>query len=317
VVLGFSVFMNFALLMVVIAPSMTQEAGTLIERRVSGTSFDKIAVISVRGVISRGQAVLLFPSPDMVASVRSQLRMARKDSAVKAVILEVDSPGGTILASDLILKDLQDFKKETKKPLVVCMQGMAASGGYYIAMAGDHIVAHPTTLTGSIGVIMQLINYKEFTKKHGLKWETFIPARAQLKDIGSPSRDMTARDREVFQNMVEKMYDLFVDRVVEGRKGKLTREEIIVLANGQPYLGSEAKESGLVDSLGTLDTAVEEASRLGGISKNPSVVRYEPPPSFASLFGISSTSTGSPDVAQALKALEGKLSPQLLFLYSP
>jgi len=308
--------MNFALLMVVVSQSMTQEAGALIERRVSGTSFDKVAVISVRGVISRGQAVLLFPSPDMVASVRSQLRMARKDSAVKAVVLEVDSPGGTILASDLILKDLNDFKNETKKPLVVCMQGMAASGGYYIAMAGDHIVAHPTTLTGSIGVIMQLINYKELSEKHGLKWETFIPARAQLKDIGSPSRDMTTRDREVFQSMVEKMYDLFVDRVAEGRKGKLTREEIIVLANGQPYLGSEAKESGLVDSLGTLDTAVEEASRLSGISK-PSVVRYEPPPSFASLFGISSTSAGSPDVAQALKALEGKLSPQLLFLYSP
>jgi protease-4 len=316
-VLAFSVFINLVLLMVVASQSMGPSGGNLMEKRISGMGRDKIAVISVQGVISQGEAVLLFPTADMVETVRTQLEIAHNDDAVKAVILKVDSPGGTITASDLIFKEIVDFRKKSGKPVVVWMGSVAASGGYYISMAADTVVAHPTTMTGSIGVIMQLMNYKELTEKHGLKWETFVPANAKLKSIGSPSKEMTPEERAVFQNMVEKMYDHFVDRVVEGRRGKLTREQILTLANGQPYLGTEAFESGLVDKLGPMETAVDEAKALAGISGDPSVISYYRYSPFGSLFGVETAATGgkSADIAGALKALENKMTPRLLYLW--
>ncbi len=320
-VLCFSVFLNFILLVAVMAQgmSMGMDGGNLVEKRVMGRDAAKIAVVSVQGVISRGESVLLFPSQDMVEHVKSQLRAAAKDPMVKAVVLEVDSPGGTVTASDLIYKEILDFRTKQAKPVVVCMQGMAASGGYYISMAADKIVAHPATLTGSIGVIMQLINYKELSGKYGLKWETFKPQNAPLKDVGSSTRDMTEEDRRVFQTMVEKMYEMFLKRVEEGRKGILTREQIMKLANGQPYLGIEAEELKLVDKLGTLETAIEEAKLLAGIQGDPSVVRYSKVTPFSALFGMKAGQPG-PDVSgleAAAMAIESKLTPRLMYLYCP
>ncbi len=321
VVLGFSVFLNLILLMAVVSQGMAMsgDGANLVEKRVMGKDAQKIAMVQVQGVISRGESVLLFPAPDMVEQVRSQLKAAKKDPSVKAVILDVDSPGGTVTASDLIHKEILEFRKETGKPVVVCMEGMAASGGYYISMAADKIVAHPATITGSIGVIMQLVNYKELSGKYGLKWETFKPANAALKDVGSPTRDMTAEDRNVFQTMVEKMYDLFIKRVEEGRKGILSREQILKIANGQPYLGVEAEELKLVDRLGTLETAVDEAKKLAGMTGDPSVVRYQKLSPFASLFGMDSAAK-RPELSgleAAALAIEGKMTPKLLFLYCP
>jgi len=233
-------------------------------------SGDKVAVISLSGAITNGGSYSFLSSTITPGSVREQLNKAEKDAAVKAIVLRVDSPGGQVIPSEEISAMVEKAKES--KPVVVSMGSMAASGGYYISAKADKIVAFPGTATGSIGVISQIPNLKGLYEKLGIEMQTFTGGK--YKDMYSGLRELTPEEKEIMQRMVDVYYEQFVEVVAEGRG--LDKEEVRNLATGQLYTGAEAKELGLVDELGGLDTAIDLASELAGVT-SPEVEYYNPP----------------------------------------
>jgi len=231
---------------------------------------DKIAVISLSGTITTESSSLFFGSTITPELVRDYLTKAEEDTAVKAIVLRIESPGGEIAPCQEILWEIERVKET--KPIVVSMGGTAASGGYYISTKAAKIVALPTTMTGSIGVISQVMNIEGLLEKLGIQIETFKGGK--YKGMYSGFREMTPEEEEIMQGMVDEYYEQFIDVVAEGRG--LSREEVRNLATGQLYTGTEAKELGLVDELGDLDTAIDLAAELAGIEA-PIVEYYQPP----------------------------------------
>lgn len=231
----------------------------------------KIALIEVEGTIQNSRAASLFPTAteNPVVAFKEKLDAARRDKAVKAVVLRVNSPGGGVTASDLMYAELQDFKARADRPVVTSMLDVAASGGYYLACATDHIVAMPTTVTGSIGVIMLTPDVSRGLGKIGV--EMNVIKSGKLKDAGSPFRELTPADRAVFENMIQKMHERFLTVVQAGRP-KLTAEKIRALADGRVYLGEEALNNGLVDELGNVQSAIAAARRAAGLDDTQIVV---------------------------------------------
>ena len=208
---------------------------------------DKVGVIEITGVISSAEEIL------------EDLRDFREDSSIKAIVLRIDSPGGSVAPS----QEIHDAVKKTAelKPLVVSMGSVAASGGYYIAVAGQQIVANPGTMTGSIGVIMEFSNYEELLKKIG--WQNVVVKSGRFKDIGSPNRPMSDADRQLLQTMIDDVQSQFVSAVAEGRH--LSPEKVREVADGRIMTGRQALAAGLVDKLGGLETAIDLAADLAGI----------------------------------------------------
>jgi protease-4 len=200
--------------------------------------------------------------------VQYYLDKAAQDNDIKGVVLRVDSLGGTVAASQEIAGMMRQFKK----PIVVSMGDVAASGGYYISVYADKIIANPGTTTGSIGVITQVIHFKGLLEKLGLKMETVKSGRH--KDMGF--RELTAEEHQILQNVCDEMYNEFVAAVAEGRN--LDPDYVQQLATGQIYTGVQAVKLGLVDELGDLNCAVRLAADLAGIKK-PVVEEYKPPTS--------------------------------------
>jgi protease-4 len=238
----------------------------LIPRPVVG----KIAVISLSGTITTDDSSLSSGSTITPGLVREYLTKAEADKAVKAIVLRIESPGGEIEPCQEILLEIERAK-ETKK-IVVSMGGTVASGGYYISTQADKIVALPTTQTGSIGVISQLVNIEGLLEKLGIQIETFKGGK--YKDMYWGFRELTPEEEEIMQGMVDEYYEQFVDVVAAGRG--LSTEEVRNLATGQLYSGTKAKELGLVDELGDLDTAISLAAELAGIEA-PVVEYYKQP----------------------------------------
>jgi protease-4 len=212
---------------------------------------------------------LLSDGENPVSLFRERLEAAA-DRHVKAVVLRLNSPGGAVTASDIMYEDLVHFREKTHKPVVACMMDLAASGAYYLAMGADVVYAHPTTVTGSIGVIMTLYNASGLFEKIGL---TSNPIKSgPNKDIGNPGRPMTEAERAILQGMVDRFYGQFVEVVVRGRH--LPEERVRTLADGRVYTGVEAKELGLVDAVGHLDDAIAAAKDLAGIV-DAAVIAYD------------------------------------------
>jgi protease-4 len=230
----------------------------------------KIAVIPLSGTITTGGSPLLSGLTITPELVRDYLAKAEKDKAVKAIVFRIESPGGEIEPCQEILLEIERVK-ETKS-IVVSMGGTAASGGYYISTQAHKIVALPTTLTGSIGVISQLIHLKGLLDKLGIQIETFTGGK--YKDMYRGFRELTPEEEEIMQEMVDEYYEHFINVVAEGRG--LNEEEVRNLATGQLYSGTKAKELGLVDELGDLDTAINWAAELAGIEA-PVIEYYQPP----------------------------------------
>ena len=249
-----------ALLAAIIIPTI------LIPRSAVG----KIVVIPLSGTITTAGSLLSPGSTITPGLVRDYLARAEKDTAVKAIVLRIESPGGEIAPSQEILWEIERVKEI--KTIVVSMGGTAASGGYYISAKADKIVALPTTMTGSIGVISQVMNVEGLLEKLGIEVETFKGGK--YKDMYSGFREMTPEEEEIMQGMIDEYYEQFIDVVAEGRG--LSKDEVRNLATGQIYTGTEAKELGLVDALGGLDTATELAMELAGIEV-ARVEYYQPP----------------------------------------
>ena len=215
---------------------------------------NKIGVIPIYGVISDFDAVT------------SQLVKFRKNKSIKAIILRINSPGGGVGASQEIYREVQKTTKSKK--VIVSMGGVAASGGYYIASAADKIVANPGTITGSIGVIMEFVRYEEILKKIGIKFE--VLKSGEFKDMGSPHRELTEREKELIKTLIANIQDQFVKAVADGRH--LPLEKTRNLADGRIFSGAQARELGLVDELGNFQDAVDIARDLSGIKGDVSLI---------------------------------------------
>lgn len=241
-----------------------------------------VAIIDVVGpIVTAGDGSDLFGAGGVAASsviVRS-IEAAAKDPQVRAIVLYVNSPGGSVFASDEIYNAL----KRSGKPVVAYMSEIAASGGYYVSMAAGRVYAHPDTLTGSIGVISQFTNVEELFGKLGVKVTTITSG--SNKDFGSQTRPFTDEDRRLWQSVIDETYDNFAKIVADSRK--LPLADVKRLADGRLYTGRQALAAKLVDELGYERDAIRGAADLGGIRGEPRVVRYRRGSPFAALFGES------------------------------
>ncbi len=202
--------------------------------------------------------------------MKQQLEQARDDNDVKAVILEINSPGGGITASDIIYNEVLEFKEKTNKKVIVCMQDVAASGAYYISAAADKIISHPTTITGSIGVIMPLINIDNLAEKYGIEDNSI--KSGDMKSIGSPFNKMSDDERKVLNDIVDEMYTRFLNIIAVGRNMEI--EDVRKLADGRIYTGNQALDNGLVDQLGYIEDAITLAKDITGL-KEARIIKYK------------------------------------------
>jgi protease-4 len=249
----------------------------LLQRGTRATT-DKIAVITMRGLISSSLPGNVTDS--MVDDMRAALQQARDDSRVKAIVLEIDSPGGEVTASDAIYSALA--KVRTRKPVVVYMDSLAASGGYYVSCGGKFLMASETTITGSIGVIIQTLNYEQLFNKVGLASVVFKSGK--FKDMLNGARPITAEERELVQSFIMKTYDKFLGIVAKERNlpADILRNTI---ADGRILSGKDAFEHKLIDGLGELEDAFGKAKELGN-APDAKVVKYGPPFSLSRFFRI-------------------------------
>ncbi len=215
----------------------------------------KVAVVDITGIITKSDETIKL------------IHAYRDDSSIKAIVLRINSAGGSVAPVQEIYSELQKIDK----PIVASMGGTAASGGYYVACAADTIMANPGTLTGSIGVIMQFTRLKGLYDKIGLEHQ--VIKSGEFKDTGSPFRELTEKEQAVLQATVDDVYNQFVDTIFEARKSLLSRSEILELADGRIFSGQQALDSKLLDQLGNLPEAIEVAGKLANIDGKPKVVR--------------------------------------------
>jgi len=255
------------LLIAVINPAGSNKKG---RRLVSG---ETIGVINVEGIIMGGRSDAgIFGGPAAGADdLMSQLKEAREDESIKAVVLRINSPGGTAAAAQEIGEEIDKLRKSGKK-VVASMGDLAASGGYWLAVKADKIVANPATMTGSIGVIMEFQNLQELYGKLGVDTETI--KSGPHKDMGSAARRLSDEERQILQGMVNDIYNQFVDVVAKGRK--MDKDQVRKLADGRIFTGRQAKELGLVDRLGNYYDALEVAKELAEIKGEPDIYEFGP-----------------------------------------
>jgi protease IV len=279
-----SVFINFALVLAAfhrVGSVMREEEPIarfreiLLQRGSRGTS-DKIVVIMLRGLIS--SSIPGNVSDSMVDDMRAALQQARDDDRVKAIVLEIDSPGGEVTASDQIYNAV--VKARAKKPVIVYMDSLAASGGYYISCGGKLLMANETTITGSIGVIIQTLNYEQLFNKVGLAAVVFKSGK--FKDMLNGARPVTPEERDLVQSFIMKTYDKFLGIVAKERNlpADLLRNTV---ADGRILSGRDALDHKLIDELGQLEDAFTRAKQLGN-APEAKVVKYGPPFSLSRFF---------------------------------
>lgn len=281
---------------------------------------NRIVVLPVSGIIDEKQ----------FEQVNKHLKELTDDKRLKALIIEVNSPGGSVTASDEIYQAILTFKAKAGKPVVIYQRGLAASGGYYISCAGDHIVAQRTTMTGNIGVLLPRYNLSTMLDKWGVKDTTIRSDKSPFKNIPSMTQPDTAEGDAYLKAIINDAYDQFAAVVKAGRQPALTKagiKDVKEVANGKIYLADDALANGLVDTVGELGAAVAEASRRAGLgATKPSVIRIEEQPSLLDLLGGQSRSGVTPPVGQgggieinALKLDAGNIRelmvPKLMYLW--
>jgi protease IV len=221
-----------------------------------------VGVVSIEGEIRESREIV------------ERLRQYGKDRKIRAIVVRIDSPGGAIVPSQEIHSAILELRRESEKPIVASMAGLAASGGYYIAAACDRIVANRGTVTGSIGVIAQWLNFEGV-----MEWARITPVTiksGEMKDVGNPFRDLTDEEREYFELLLRQLHGQFIAAVVEGREGILDSEQVEALSDGRVFTGEQAHSLGLVDDLGTMWDAVDIAAEMAGLGEDPRVVWPRP-----------------------------------------
>jgi protease-4 len=241
------------------------------ERTLQGCGDRKILIIPVKGFISDSQKWrVLYHTPSVVQEVVSELKKAEKDKDIKAVIVKIDSPGGTVTASDLLYHEIMEYKERTGVKVGAAMMDVAASGAYYIALAADYILAHPTTITGSIGVVFLRPNVSGLMDKIGLRMD--VDKSGRNKDMGSPFRKATKHEEQILQNIIDQMAGRFLSLAASRRK--LSDEAQREIHSARVYTASDALRLGLVDQVGYLDDAIRKMEEMAGLPKDAKVVIY-------------------------------------------
>jgi protease IV len=309
-----------ATLLVACAPRVTLFGGgaaPLKEYALSGKGTDKLLVITVRGIISHlPRRQFMGSAPSMVEEIVAQLNKAEADEHVRGVLLKIDSPGGSTTASDILYHEIDSFRKHTQKPIAVVMLNMAASGGYYIALPADLIMAHPTTVTGSIGVIYARPRVAELLEKVGV--EVAVNKSGENKDMGSPFRAPTIIEEELFQEITDKLAGRFLDLVAEHRG--LSPEALNDAATARIYLAADAQRLGLVDEIVYLPRAIERAKEISGLDKAAKVVVYRRRPRADDTLYSTATTTaanGGAGTLLGLPWLESGLGAGFHYLWQP
>lgn len=248
----------------------------LVESVVRGQGGPKILLLDIDGVISGAESsggFLGLGATSMVSRVREVLDRVAEDEDVRAILLRIDSPGGTATASEQIYTEIARFKQARQIPVLAQLLTTAASGGYYVAMAADTVQAHPTTVTGSIGVIFTSVNFVGLMEKLGIEDQTITGG--EFKDMGSPFRRLTPEERSQLQSIVDDLHARFREIVVRGRP-KLSPAEVDRLANGRIYSAPQALANGLVDRVGTLEDAIGLVEDRLGVSESRVVAYHRP-----------------------------------------
>lgn len=246
---------------------------TMLERESPWIS-EKVAILDIDGVIQNAaEGGFLTDGENPMTLMIEKIDAIRRDPSIRAVVLRINSPGGTVTASDILYQELMRLKHETKKPIVAMLMDVAASGGYYVACAADAIIAQRTTVTGSIGVIMQTVSFSGTMAKLGIKADAITSG--PMKDAGSPLRDMKPEERKVFAEIVNKLYENFLDAVRAGRP-KIDPGKYASIADGRVYTAAQAVENGLIDRIGTLRDAIATAKERAGL-KRANVVAFRRP----------------------------------------
>jgi protease-4 len=249
----------------------TDATDPLKEFTIEGNGGDKILLLPVRGTISDNpKKGLLSSSPSMVEQIVSQLKKAEQDKGIKAVILKINSPGGTITGSDLLYHEILSYKERTNAKIIVCMMDMAASGGYYMSLPADMIMAHPTSLTGSVGVIFLQPKVMGLMDKLGLGAD--VKKYGKNKDMGSPFRENTEEEQKLLQGTINQLGDRFTSLVKKHRKPD--PQAMVEISTARLFLAGEALKLGLIDKIGYLSDAVKETKRLAGLPSDARVVLY-------------------------------------------
>ena len=303
----------------------------LVESVVRGQGGPKILLLDIDGVISGAESsggFLGLGATSMVSRVREVLDRVAEDEDVRAILLRIDSPGGTATASEQIYTEIARFKQARQIPVLAQLLTTAASGGYYVAMAADTVQAHPTTVTGSIGVIFTSVNFVGLMEKLGIEDQTITGG--EFKDMGSPFRRLTPEERSQLQSIVDDLHARFREIVVRGRP-KLSPAEVDRLANGRIYSAPQALANGLVDRVGTLEDAIGLVEDRLGVSESRVVAYHRPSERRRNIyaqatggvpFGVSATSPGrfGPPASGELatEALSGLLQrPGFHYLWWP
>lgn len=284
---------------------------TIIEQ---GSGKDRIAVVTLDGVIQDTGSASPFLSTGYNHKVfMSQLNKIYEDPSVKGVVLSVNTPGGGVVESSDIYDAIRLIQEERELPVYVSMGGMAASGGYYVSAPADKIFVHPETMTGSIGVIMESINFAKFAEKHGIDFNTI--KTGPYKDIMSGSREMTDEERNMLQEMINDSYDRFVDIIVDGRE--MSEEAVRKVADGRILNGRQAIEAGLADDYGKMNDAVLGLKEDYSL-ENATVFEYKVNDNLSSLFGMKIKSLfGGPSESEILSTVlsEYHNAPRMMYLY--
>lgn len=279
---------------------------------------EEVLQIKIRGVIQEKSDDDEMPfriSKDMMDSIKKDLDLARDRDAIKAILLDINSPGGEVTASDVIYHQIKKIKKETGKPVIALIGSMGASGAYYVACAADRILAHPTSIIGSIGVLMHSINVEELAEKIGVKAVYLKSEKTPKKDILSPFRQMNEEEKAMLLGIINNVYNRFVKIVSESR-GK-SAEEITKIADGGIYDADQALELGLIDAIGYQEDALAMACKAADI-ESAALVKRITKKSFTDLLsGISEMSGPNPSFLMHFKSMiENAGVPQLMFKLS-
>ena len=306
------VIFSYSCALIKVSPQIESFEEIVVEE---GSAVEKILLIDIDGPISnRPKKTLVGFRSDtgMVDRIREILKKAENDKNIKGILLRVNSPGGTVTSSDIIYHEIKSFKERFKVKVYVSVIDVAASGGYYVALAGDRIMVHPTSLVGSIGVLALKLNLESLMDKVGVEWE--VVKSSKKKDFMSPFRPLTKEERVLFQETIDRYYDRFVDLVVLNRDG-LDVKEVRALADGRVYNARQALNNHLVDSIGYLKDLVELAKKELD-QPDLKVVTYSRPREYKSNYYSSMGSTPKINLINLDLGFDwNQISPQFLFLW--
>jgi protease-4 len=298
--------------------SLYQPALPLQEKVIEGEGPGKVLVTDISGVLAyeeKKKESSFREEVNLVTRVKEELGKAAADSEIKALILRIQSPGGTVNASDLIHHEILEFKKKRNVTVVACFLGMATSGGYYVATAADHIVAQPTTLTGSIGTIALKFNVEGLMEKVGVEEETV--KSGDKKDMWSPFRPASQEEKKILQGIIDEYQAKFLEVVRAGRKN-MTEADLATVKDGRIFSGIQAFKLRLVDQLGYLNDAVQWAKNAVGMEKAKVVMYHRPGTYVDNIYSMSQGEAWSwVERLQGGELLPQRQTPQFMYLWIP